>query len=97
MVITIDSHNETFEPGIIRLELHWQKDCKKEPLIKISDMEVEMKEKNIVIFWPTNNSWPDEDGPFGENNDEKFTVKVYYNDAIISENNEIWIACSKVW
>jgi glycosyltransferase involved in cell wall biosynthesis len=96
MIITIDSHNEINEVGIIRLELYWLKECEKEPLEKISDMEVEMKQKNIVINWTTNSYWGNT-GPFSENDDERFTLRIYYNDTLISENNEIWIGCSKAW
>jgi hypothetical protein len=97
IVITIDSKNEINGEAIIKLELYWQKECEIEPLIKISDMEVAMDQKNLVIIWPTSRDWDDDNGPFSENNDEKFSLKVYYNNTLISENDEIIIGCSSVW
>ena len=100
LVITINSNTDISGFGIIRAELYWQKEFAKRNLVKLSEIELEMKQKSIVIHFPISShcgSGTNEDAPFSKNADEMFTTKIYYNDVLISENDEIWVGCSTVW
>ena len=99
LVITINSYTDLSGLGTIKAELYWQKEFEKKNLVKISEMEIAMRQKNIVIHLPIGRycEGKEEDSPFYENADEQFTIKIYYNDVLISENDQIWVGCATVW
>ncbi|MCL2801194.1 MAG: hypothetical protein FWD28_05510 [Treponema sp.] len=98
IIITISSNTEINGSAVIRAELYWIRFPESRELIKISGMEFEMRQKNIKINIPTDYDWGDDvNSPFIDKSDEVFCLKIYFNDILISQSNEIWIGCSSVW
>jgi hypothetical protein len=103
MIITINSKNEIDVFTVIRLEVYLRESIRSDTLIKISEKKIEMKQKNILISLPF-----DWDGDimtalsnvdknlYDYDNDYIIAIKIYINNVLISENNEIWIACATI-
>ena len=68
-----------------------------EMLIRVHYMNFAMDQSSIMINFPTRETCWDiniEDSPFNEGREQVFHFKIFYNDMLISENNEIVIVCT---
>jgi hypothetical protein len=100
--ITIKLKNEIDAFPVIRLEVFWRESVINDTLIKLFEKKIEMKQNTIVIKLPL--SWDGEIMSALEEledylyydtiDDYNIAIKIYFNDVLISENSEIWVACA---